>query len=186
MFLYRSEVETTSLRHGLKANLVHAIVLVESSGNRFAWNPEPKYRYFWDIRDKKPFRTVTRDEIESKFPPSDFLGPPGTDPDQEWWAQQASWGLMQVMGAVAREFGFQERFLPQLCEASYGLEFGCSVLKSLLRWSNGDVAAALAAYNGGRKGNAPSNIPKRNQGYVNKVMLRLQEVDLDFGGVRRA
>src|SRR5688572_17064220 len=94
-----------AIEHGLPATLVFGVCAVESSDNPYAWNPEPKYRYLWDVRRNKPFRALASYEVDSKVPPSDFFGKSG-DRDQEWWAQQASWGLMQVMGAVARERGF--------------------------------------------------------------------------------
>ncbi len=173
MFLYRGETEKVAARHQLDPDMVEALIMVESGGNRHAWNPEPKYRYFWDTQLKRPFRAVTAIEVASKVPPSDFHCLIA-DPDQEWWGQQASWGLMQVMGAVAREFGFQEPFLPQLVEACYGIEFGCAVLAERMRWAKGDSRSALAAYNGGKKGNESGEL--RNAGYADKVLARVDVV----------
>jgi hypothetical protein len=98
-------IEEAARTSGLNVDFVTAIVLVESAGDPFAWNPEPRYRALWNVRTKAPFRALTDAEIASEVPPVDFpylLG----GRDQEWWAQQASWGLMQIMGAVAREEGF--------------------------------------------------------------------------------
>jgi hypothetical protein len=162
LFLWRIEVEDVARRHGLEPDLVEGVCRVESSGNRFAWNPEPHYRYLWNVKTKQPFRKMTAAEVASKRPPVDFPTLAG-DRDQEYWGQQSSWGLMQVMGAVAREFGFQEPYLPQLCEVRYGLEFGCAVLQSRVRWSGGDVDKALAAYNAGQGG------WKNGIGYAQKV-----------------
>jgi len=153
---------------GLDDALVRAVIAVESSGDRWAWNPEPRYRWFWDVRAWRPFRPVTSAEIRSKTPPPDFPSL-GGDPDQEWWAQQASWGPMQVMGAVAREFGFRGRYLTALCDEAIGVEYGCRVLAARLAWAKGDIDAALAAYNGGTAGNAPGVARKRNAAYVAKV-----------------
>lgn len=173
-FFYRTEVELVSARHGLSADLVQAVSTVESSGNRWAWNPEPKYRYFWDVKRKRPFRAVTEAEISSERPPLDFRGLIA-DHDQEWWAQQASWGLMQVMGAVARERGFAEPYLTQLLDAEYGLELGCRHLAALFAWSRGDLRSALAAYNGGPSGNKPGE-PLRNAEYADKVLAELAKL----------
>ena len=153
--------------HGIDPNLLYGLVMVESGGDTYAWNPEPKYRYFWNVRRSEPFRPVTRNEVTSKIPPIDFPFLAG-DRDQEWWAQQASWGLMQVMGAVAREHGFTGRYLTQLLEPGVGLEHGCRVLSSLLKWSGGNVEQALASYNGGRGGNSAP--PYRNAAYAAKVL----------------
>jgi hypothetical protein len=173
MFLYRGDVERVAARHRLDADLVQAICLVESEGRRHAWNPEPKYRWFWDVKAKRPFRRVTDAEIASKFPPDDFYAPQGwrgKEADAEWWGQQASWGLMQVMGAVAREFGFQEVDLPRLSEASYGLELGCAVLARRMKWAHGDVLKAAAAYNAGEGGWL------NGQGYAAKVLHAWSDV----------
>lgn len=157
---------------GLDPRLVEAVVLIESGGDTWAWNPEPKYRYFWNVRAKTPFRPVTPAEVAGKVPPADFPTL-ASDPDQEWWGQQASWGLMQVMGAVARELGYRGAFLTQLSDSATGLFYGCKKLKNELVWADRDARAALAAYNGGRVGNKPGTSPLRNAAYADKVITRL-------------
>ncbi len=165
---YRGEILATAALFGLDADLVNAQVLIESNENAYAWNPEPAYRYFWNVRTNMPFRPVTHIEIDAERPPSDFPCLAG-DADQEWWAQQSSWGLMQIMGAVAREHGFKGPYLPELCDAVTNLRIGCEHLAALLKWSGGNVSQALAAYNGGKGGN--STLPFRNQSYADKVLL---------------
>ena len=157
-----------AIKHQLEIGLVRAVVHVESSGNPWAWNAEPRYRYVWDVRRWAPFRKLRPGEAELSTPPPDFFALAG-DPDQEWWGQRASWGPMQVMGAVARERGFRGPYLTELCDPVIGLDYGCRVLSGLLRWASGDTAAALAAYNGGPVGNAPGG-PLRNQAYAGKVL----------------
>lgn len=176
MFLHRNDIEMVAGRFQIRPNLIHAVVLVESSGNRHAWNPEPKYKWLWDVKKNAPFRKLTDGESMDESPPNDFHGYKGSDRDQEWWGQQASWGLMQIMGAVARELGFQEVFFTALCETGYGLHFGTTHLKNLLGWAKGDESAALAAYNGGKAGNGPGITPKRNQKYVDKVMREAEKL----------
>ncbi|MEM4655267.1 MAG: lytic transglycosylase domain-containing protein [Thermosphaera sp.] len=159
----------SAARHGLPTWLVRAIVSVESGGNPWAWNPEPAYRYLWDVRAQKPFRRLTHIEATVKTPPPDFPAIAG-DRDQEWWAQQASWGLMQVMGAVARELGFTGPYLTELCDPLLNLELGClhlSLLRDryLARWGWPGV---IAAYNAG----TPRVLVDgrfSNQDYVDKI-----------------
>lgn len=146
---YTEIIRSCANLYKLDPLLVQAVVAKESSGNPYAWNPEPRYRYFWDIRKHRPFRTLTDHEVSMKFPPLDFPALAG-DSDQEWWAQQASWGLLQVMGAVAREEGFSGPYLPALCDPGLGLDAGCRHLAKQLQWAQGDVAKALSAYNAGR------------------------------------
>ena len=154
-------VETVAEMHGLEVPLIQAIVHIESGGDPWAWNPEPRYRYFWDVRNKRPFRTLHALELESKMPPKDFYdlrGFRGVDADQEWWGQQASWGLMQLMGGLARELGYAGAYLSSLCDPGTNLQLGCRHLRALLDWADrGNIAEpvtwnAVAAYNGGRGG----------------------------------
>lgn len=154
-------------QNGLQPELVLGIIEVESGGDTFAWNPEPHYRYLWDIARSKPFRALTADERTSETPPRDFPCPPGVDRDAEWWGQQASWGLMQVMGAVAREMGYAGRHLPGLCQPATGLAVGCIYLSRLVR-RYGKPEPAVAAYNAG----SPRIIAGKfeNQQYVDKVL----------------
>lgn len=162
-------VEHAARHHSLPPSLILAQVTHESGGNPWAWNPEPRYRYFWDYAKKAPFRKLVTAEINSKTPPPDFPAPArGIDPDAEWWAQAASWGLMQVMGAVARELGFRGEFLTQLVDIPLNLDYGCRHMANQLRWSRGNIPQALAAYNGGRVGNETA--PFRNQAYADKVL----------------
>ena len=162
-----ADLEGAAKHHGLDASLLIAQVIVESGGDTYAWNPEPKYRYFWNVKRNEPFRPVTWSEVASKTPPADFPALRG-DRDQEWWAQQASWGLLQVMGAVAREHGFRGPYLTHLTQPSVGILFGCVVMRKLLDWSKGNYEQALAAFNGGRGGNSAP--PYRNAAYAAKVL----------------
>jgi len=130
--------------------LIIAIILQESAGNPWAYNPEPRYRWFWNVRNDSPFRKINDIEIASKIPPNDFPCLIG-DPDQEWWGQQASWGLMQVMGAAAREQHFRGPYLTELCHPYLNIEYGIkhwwnfasqfgrrSSEASLSRWNTGN------------------------------------------------
>jgi hypothetical protein len=162
----RASVIKAAHDHGLDPDLLVALVLTESGGDQWAYNPEQRYIYFWDVKLWKPFRKISATESASEYPPGDFPTLIG-DRDQEWWAQQASWGILQVMGAVAREHGYRGPWLTKLNDLETGLLYGCLVMKKLLQWSGGVTDQALAAYNGGRSGNARP--PYRNAEYVAKV-----------------
>lgn len=151
---YRALIESIAPRHGLDPNLVEAVVLQESAADPWAWNPEPRYHWLWHVRAHKPFRVLSFAESASEAPPADFPSLAG-DRDQEWWGQQASWGLMQIMGAVAREHGYMKPFLPSLCDPEANIEIGCAHLAQLMAWA-GNPAKALGAYNAGR---AAWNLP---------------------------
>jgi len=67
----------------------------------------------------------------------------------EAYARGFSWGLMQVMGQVARESGFDALFLSALCDPEQGLAIGCKVLRKKFDAMAGDTTRALLAWNGG-------------------------------------
>jgi hypothetical protein len=173
---HRTEIEHAARVNHLDPDLVEAIVLVESSDDPFAWNPEPPYRYYVDARTGRPFRKVSLDEIENEYPPEDFKALAGAA-DQEWWGQQASWGLMQVMGAVARELGFKGPYLTELVKPERSLFFGCLLLRRLLAYFKGNQTKALQAYNGGI-----GNVGKvRTIAYSTKVEKALEAVRRERG-----
>lgn len=187
---FRPEIVIAAGKHGIDPDLGSGLVEQESAYDQYAYNPEPRYRWFWDVKQKKPFRAVTDAELAAKFPPHDFPSMPGTDNDQEWWAQQASWGLTQIMGAVARERGFLGTYLTELTNPQINLDYGFEHLALLFKWAEsrytgqqsggGKVRAvrlsALAAYNGGTKGNAPFNVPLRNKTYALAVLARYERI----------
>jgi soluble lytic murein transglycosylase-like protein len=67
----------------------------------------------------------------------------------EAYSRGFSWGLMQVMGQVARETGFDAAFLSALCDPEQGLATGCKVLRKKFDAMSGDMTRALLAWNGG-------------------------------------
>ena len=173
--IYLAEIRAAATALGLEPRIVAGLITIESGANPWAWNPEPKYRYMWDVKLNRPFRALSNVELDAKFPPHDFHSLLG-DPDNEWWGQQASWGLMQVMGAVAREMGFVGPYLTELCDPMKNLTIGCKHLKQLFDWSHGTVEQALAAYNGGKGGN--EHPPYRNALYAAKIMNVLPTLEV--------
>jgi soluble lytic murein transglycosylase-like protein len=69
-----------------------------------------------------------------------------------------SFGLMQVMGQTAREFGFNGDYLTELLEPMNGIEYGCRKLARCLDQANGDVRSALLLYNGGGDKGYPDRV----------------------------
>src|SRR5579864_8905025 len=66
-----------------------------------------------------------------------------------------SFGLMQIMGETAIEFGWKGDFLTELCVPEVGLLYGCKKLRRCCdRLSQ--VSDALLAYNGGGNPNYPA------------------------------
>lgn len=165
--LRRHYVTTAADAAGLDPALAAAFCDVESSWDAHAVNPEPRYRYLVDVRDGRPFRQLTAAEMASESPPADFPSLPGVPADAEWQLQQMSLGLMQVMGAVARECGFKGRFLTELCEPEIGLAYGCRKLAALSR-RGASLEDVAAAYNAGTA-RRDADGKYVNQGYVDKI-----------------
>ena len=129
--------------HSLDPSVVCAVIEQES-----AWNP-------WAVRYEPAFL-------------SRYVAPlytAGKLSATETYTRSMSWGLMQVMGQVAREFGFAGNSLPELCDPATGVELGCLVLAKRLARAHGDVAAALLAWNGGANPNYPSEVLARIRNY---------------------
>lgn len=157
---------------GIAPSLLLAMIRVESEGDPWAYNPEPPYRYLWDVRRRAPFRRLTAAEIASERPPTDFPSPAtGVDPDAEWWGQQASFGLLQVMGAVARERGYRGRSLLRTCQPGLNIALGATHLRWLLdTQAGGDIWQAVGMYNGGPGFSNPAYIGK-----VREALTGIQE-----------
>src|SRR5712692_6395106 len=88
----------TAVKHALDPVLVCAVIEQES-----AWNP-------WAVRYEPGFL-------------SRYVAPlyaAGKLSATETYTRSMSWGLMQVMGQVAREFGFAGDSLPELCDPATG------------------------------------------------------------------
>ncbi len=89
----------------------------------------------------------------------------------EQWGLATSWGLLQVMGVVARERGYTGKYLAQLTDPSLGLYFGLEHLMHQKGRGDGSWSQALAAYNGGLGGNRHAG-RLRNQSYVDEIVHR--------------
>lgn len=84
----------------------------------------------------------------------------------EAYARSFSYGLGQIMGQTAREFGFEGKFLTELCDPEVGIEFACKKLAKAMTLAHGDVNAGLLRYNGGANPEYPglvtALVPKYN------------------------
>ncbi len=133
----------TVARHDLPPELVCAVVEQESDWEPSAIRCEPAFydRYAYPMSLKRAIS-----ETKAR-------------------ARAFSWGLMQTMGEVGREFGFTGKFLSALCEPQAGLEIGCKVLAHKLAVNLGNVAQALLAWNGGANPSCASEVLARVEKY---------------------
>jgi len=135
-------------KYGIPAALIRAIIQVESSRDNYAIRHEPHYQWLYrpEYYAKKHFVTVSTEII----------------------AQKISWGPMQVMGAVARELGFDGRFLSELTNPELGIKYGCKHLKNFYN-KYGNWTDAIAAYNAGSPRKREDG-RYMNQSYVDYVL----------------
>jgi soluble lytic murein transglycosylase-like protein len=124
---------------GLDPALVCAVVEQESN-----WN-------LWAIRAEKGFETR-------------YVDPLGLNNMTEVFGRSMSWGLMQLMGEVARELGFTGPYLSQLCDPAIGLFWGCKKLRECFDVHPNDNEKALLRWNGGG-----------NPNYANEVLARIKK-----------
>ncbi len=136
--------------HNLYPELVCAICEQES-----AWNP-------WAIRYEPAFyEKYIRPLVDSgRLSPS-----PGISAATEARARAFSWGLMQVMGQVAREHAFAGASLAELCDPPTGLGVGCRVFAAKLAAAEGNVTRALLLWNGGANREYPAEVLARADKY---------------------
>ncbi len=151
---YGPLIEAAATHHGLPPDLVAAVVLVESSGLTHAYRYEPAY---W-------LRYLAANPLWQHQNPRRV---------------SASYGLMQVMVPTAHALGFRDE--PELLFVpTVGLDWGCRELARLCKWAvsfdappETRLRAALAAYNGGPRGNRPVDTPLRNDAYTRRVEAQL-------------
>ena len=141
-------------KYKLDPYLIAAFCKVESNYNTWAMKYEDHYRWLVDSPDPASI---------------------------EYHGQRTSWGLMQIMGAVARERGFKERYFSQICEASIGIDLGCRHLVWLRDKKGYKNADLIAAYNAGSPRKLLGDGEYVNQHYVDKrynVRYRLIETQI--------
>ena len=155
-------------KYGLDPRLICALCEVESGWNPRAVRHEAGYRWLWGAQHQELFdETPTREFMEMK-------SRLGIELKTEKFCQQTSWGLLQIMGAVARERGFRD-WLTGLCDPAVNLEWGCRHLRWMADHNNAyglpdyritpeDLAAA---WNGGTRVVVDGKY--KNQVYVDKV-----------------
>jgi hypothetical protein len=128
---YAREIAAAAAANGLSPEIFAAQVVVESSGHADAFRFEPGILAQIEDGRLKP-RHLPANPVPRRM--------------------AASYGLTQILYITACDYGFagdpEELFVPER-----SLHYGARHLAVQLAWAGGDYARALAAYNGGRRGN---------------------------------
>ena len=154
MSLPWDEIEDASDESGIPENVIAAIILTESAGDRFACRFEKDYRWTYKTKELAQDARITE--------------------TTELMLQMTSFGLMQIMGAVARELGLKGSIL-QLTDIKTNLKFACLLLKRLAKKYK-ERSDVFAAYNAGSPIKTLDGKYK-NQGYVDKVLDHLAAIE---------
>ncbi|NIM21864.1 MAG: transglycosylase SLT domain-containing protein [Candidatus Latescibacteria bacterium] len=135
----RRAIQAASNEHGLPFGLIASIIFKESRGSYTARRYEPNFYLNYIVGKPKKFL--------SGHWPKDL------SEDTERMERAVSWGCMQVMGQVAREFGFDGDF-SELLKPKPAIEFGMRKLVQCWKKET-STRAAIACYNGDPRKPAP-------------------------------
>lgn len=136
----------------LDPNWIRAIIMQESQGNPYCVRYEPSYQWVYQVEQ---FSKSVLISIQT-----------------ELVTQKMSWGLGQIMGALAREQG-HKGLMAELLKPDLNIEHICRRFKTLKTISN-DPSDLFAMYNGGPQAVHKVNGRYFNQKYVDSVMVHLQ------------
>lgn len=139
-----------SVEYAVDKNLVRAVIKVESSWQPVCTRFEAHYRWTYFPRDWAHKLNIPY--------------------EAELFFQKSSWGIMQVMGALARELGHKNHIV-DLCEPEIGARFGVMYLAKLQKRYEVE-SDVIAAYNAGSPRKTSGGM-YQNQRYVDKVHQEL-------------
>jgi len=142
--IYKELCEKYGLKYELNPLILEAMIMIESGQEKWATRYESRWIWF--------------------LTPIKYARLRGVTTKTERIHQSTSWGLMQVMGTVARELGFKGN-LPELCQPDIGVKYGAIKLSDLLDRYKA-LPLALAAYNAG------SPTSKAGAKYSDKVLFQ--------------
>ena len=149
--MINTAIEKWAVKYELDVIACKTLVTIESGYRQYALRFESKYRWLYKVPHYAMAQGITHSSEEI--------------------LQKCSIGLCQIMGATAREFGFEDP-LPALFDIDKNLEFGLMHFKRC--HERYDILHdAVAAYNAGsaRKISSNGKIYYENDDYVKKFRL---------------
>lgn len=148
----RKIIEQKAAEFEIDPDLIESCVIHESSGNPQATRYEPAF-YNNYIQPMVSKGIVTPEEGKNRA---------------------TSWGLMQIMGETAREYGFKGEFV-DLFDPATGLQWALLYFKhQLTRYKDQGEDYAIAAYNAGSAKLDGNKF--RNQVYVDRTRELLKQI----------
>lgn len=144
-------IEAAARKYSFDINLIAAMVKQESDGDPLAIRFEPGF--FRRYLSGKPLNDL------GGFVPSENR----VTRDTERTLRACSFGLMQIMGQVAREIGYSDPSLTRLLIPDINLEWGCKYLSRLRDKFKTDVEPErtqliLLRWNGGGDPSYPNKV----------------------------
>jgi soluble lytic murein transglycosylase-like protein len=151
MNAYEPVILSSSLKYDIPSEWVKGIITQESNWDPFAVRYEPTYSYLFHV--------------------SEYANRLGISIQTETQCQKMSWGLGQLMGALARELGHQGQ-MGLLFDLNINIDLLSKRLAQLKKISPipDDV---FAMYNGGPGALKKVNGKYTNQSYVDSVKKNL-------------
>ena len=151
----QSFLDPVENQYKLPKNLLAAIIMKESSWNDNVVRYEPHYAWVCDVKG--------------------FAKRINASQTTEQALQMTSWGLCQIMGAVAREYNYQG-WLTDLLKPEINIRYGGLHLKNFLAKYPAGITDAISSYNQGspRKDQKGQYL---NQAYVDSVLSFKAELD---------
>lgn len=137
---WRELIEAKSQELNVDRIILASQIWTESAGVPKAYRYEHLFTWFLHptrgpLHDSRLSTTANRQNAEHLL---------GSD---EFNFQSASHGLLQVMGSVARELGY-DGTPKDFYDPATNVHFGCLKIKQCLKQANGDMRNALKRYNG--------------------------------------
>jgi len=121
-------------KRGIDPRIIAAVIAIESAG-------DPKARRYESAFYDQYILGRTRDRLGGFFPTNRSLS-------TELHDRAYSWGLMQMMGQLARELGYNGDMV-DLLDPETNITLGCQRFADLFFKSNCDMDKTLDRWNGG-------------------------------------
>lgn len=147
---FKEEIQKYSTKYKIDPAIIKAIIMQESAWQRFATRYESTYRWLYNPESFRSGWISLATEVN---------------------AQKTSWGLGQIMGALAREQG-HKGFLGELLSPATNIKHICIRVAYLEKKCN-STEEIFSAYNGGLGAIHKANGRFKNESYVGSAMSHL-------------